>query len=141
MHATFYLILEPGADRPYICHHLPGNYEVKKDAKVFAVELDIPGFEKVEGVIQLAPTNIIVLTERKMAPDYIEGTQFTCPSCASHYFGSTDISGEGFTYYCNGVTADGSSCKFSFPFADKDRYFKGTGHFSPSVMVATTGEP
>jgi hypothetical protein len=48
-----YLILEPGADRPYFCHQFPTSYTPEPGAKVFSFTLDVPGFEKKNGVIQL----------------------------------------------------------------------------------------
>jgi hypothetical protein len=141
MHVQLYLILEPGADRPYICHHYPESYPLKEGAKVFEVELDVPGFEMHERVIQIAPTSVVELTERKMAPDMIEGTQFTCPRCGSHYFGSSDLPGEGFQYECHGQAPTGIPCTFTCTREESNLYFKVTGHFSPKVVVGTTGTP
>ncbi len=141
MKVDLYLILEPGADRPYICHHYPRSYVPKEGAKIFQVGIDVPGFEMHERVIQIAPTSIVELTERQMAPDMVENTQFTCPQCGSHHFGSSDLPGEGFQYQCHGHRADGTSCTFTCTREESPQYIKGTGHFSPKYLVATTGDP
>lgn len=47
-----YLILQPGADRPYFSHNPPTAYQKTEGAKVFELELDIPGFATVDGRIQ-----------------------------------------------------------------------------------------
>lgn len=46
-----YLILEPGADRPYFSHNPPTEYQKKPGAKVYAFSLSVPDFEKVDGHI------------------------------------------------------------------------------------------
>jgi hypothetical protein len=46
-----YLILEPGADRPYFSHTFPGVYLKKPGAKVYSFELYVSEFELVDGHI------------------------------------------------------------------------------------------
>jgi hypothetical protein len=46
-----YLIMEPGADRPYFCHNPPTEYQRKPGAKVYAFSLDIPDFIELDGRI------------------------------------------------------------------------------------------
>ena len=46
-----YLIMEPGADRPYFSHTEPTDYQKKPGAKVYSFALDVPGFEKLDGHI------------------------------------------------------------------------------------------
>ena len=52
MKYTAYLILEPGADRPYFCHTYPTLYQKRPGAQVLELELDVPGFAMVDGRIQ-----------------------------------------------------------------------------------------
>jgi hypothetical protein len=47
-----YLILEPGADRPYFSHTPPTAYQRKPGAKVYVFSLNVPDFMEVDGVIQ-----------------------------------------------------------------------------------------
>ena len=56
MKYQLYVIMQPGADRPYISHTPPTEFQKKPGAKVFDFMLDIPGFEADEtlGVIRLA---------------------------------------------------------------------------------------
>jgi hypothetical protein len=135
MYIDGYVIVEPGGDRPYFCLAYPASYlatGAKPGAKVFSFRLDVPGFEKIQGVIQLTPTDIVELTERKMAPDVVEQMEFTCPKCGSHFFGTSQTRAEGTIRSCHGTT-----CTFSFNALDDHLYFKGTGHFSPRTVVAT----
>jgi hypothetical protein len=44
-----YLILEPGADRPYFSHSFPNEYVKKPGAKIYAFELYVSEFELVDG--------------------------------------------------------------------------------------------
>ena len=37
-----YLIIEPGADRPYFCHNPPTDYQKKPGAKVYSFVLHVP---------------------------------------------------------------------------------------------------
>jgi hypothetical protein len=46
-----YLILEPGADRPYFAHNPPSEYQRKPGAKVYDFVLDIPDFCEIDGRI------------------------------------------------------------------------------------------
>lgn len=128
-----YVILEPGADRPYFCNHIPETYVASRPgARVFSFRLEVPGFESIRGIIQLTPTDIIELTERKMVPELVEDKEFTCPRCGSHMFGSFDARASGIVRYCHG-----NNCQFSFPITDDALYFKGTGHFSPRLVIGT----
>ena len=131
MYVDGYLILEPGADRPYFCHHYPSEYVAtrKPGSMVFSFRLDVPGFEKVEGIIQLTPTDVVLLAERTMALDMVETREFTCPKCGSHTFGSAELPSGVFERVCHGF-----DCRFSFPSTDDHMYFKGTGHYMPKEM-------
>lgn len=51
MIVTGYLILEPGADRPYFSHSAPTDYQKKPGAKVYSFQLDVPNFIEVDGRI------------------------------------------------------------------------------------------
>jgi hypothetical protein len=44
----------PGWDRPFVTLSLPSNPQefVEKGGKLFMVEVDMPGFEKVDGTIR-----------------------------------------------------------------------------------------
>jgi hypothetical protein len=44
-----YIILVPGADRPYFSHHPPTEYQKKEGAKVYLAEVNIPEFAQVDG--------------------------------------------------------------------------------------------
>jgi hypothetical protein len=130
-----YLILEPGADRAYFCHNFPLEWFASRPvgSRVFSFRLDVPGFEKVEGVIQLTPTDVVQLAERTMVQDVVETREFTCPKCGSHAFGSAEVNGR-YERMCHGF-----GCRFAFPDTEDHLYFKGTGHFMPVTMTVTTG--
>jgi hypothetical protein len=117
-----YLIMEPGADRPYFSHNPPTAYWPKEGSKVFSFELDVPGFEKVDGAIR----TIAVEALR-------EDQEFTCPKCGSHAFGSSAGETE-LVRLCNGWIQH-KRCNFSFSSTEDAKYFKGTGHFSPSTGI------
>lgn len=57
MIVTGYLIMEPGADRPYFCHKPPVSYEKKEGAKVFIFSVLVPDFVTVDG--RIAPTRAL----------------------------------------------------------------------------------
>ena len=49
-----YVIIEPGADRPYFCHEFPERYERKPGSRVFFFELEVPEpVREVDGTAQL----------------------------------------------------------------------------------------
>jgi hypothetical protein len=51
MLVQIYIILEPGADRPYFSHTPPTNYQKKNGAKTYLVEANIPEWAHVDGHI------------------------------------------------------------------------------------------
>ena len=51
MIVTGYLILEPGADRPYFSHTYPTGYQKKPGAQVYQFDVPLPDFEHVDGKI------------------------------------------------------------------------------------------
>ena len=63
-------------------------------------------------------------------PNGILGTQFTCPTCGSHFFGTNIPAGE---RYCKGhyeeVYNDYTGCDFRWPTTDDDKYFAPGGPF------------
>jgi hypothetical protein len=46
-----YIIMEPGADRPYFSHDPPAAYQKKEGAKIYVVEANIPEFAFIDGRI------------------------------------------------------------------------------------------
>lgn len=56
MKHTFYVFCEPGMDRPCFSHTPPSDAQMKRfealGTKVFKGEVDLPGFERVDGVLQ-----------------------------------------------------------------------------------------
>lgn len=46
-----YLILEPGADRPYFSHSFPTEYQKKSGAEIYVFELSVPRFHAIDGRI------------------------------------------------------------------------------------------
>lgn len=58
MHVDGYLILEPGADRPYFSHTPPTEYQKKPGAQIYAFTLVVPDFVKVDGRIEAVATPI-----------------------------------------------------------------------------------
>lgn len=56
MKYTAYVFCEPGMDRPCFSHSPPSDDQKKRfeqvGTKVFALELDLPGFERVDGVLK-----------------------------------------------------------------------------------------
>jgi hypothetical protein len=43
-----YLILEPGADRPYFWHHYPKDYKKKPGSRVYSFDLVVPEYNLVD---------------------------------------------------------------------------------------------
>ncbi len=56
MKVQAFLIMEPGADRPYFSHTEPTDYQKKLGARVYSFTLDVPSFEKVDGRIEATAT-------------------------------------------------------------------------------------
>jgi hypothetical protein len=56
MKVSGFLIMHPGGDRPYFSHSYPTDYLRVVNAQVFRFELEVPGFEKVDGMIQATCT-------------------------------------------------------------------------------------
>jgi hypothetical protein len=49
-----YLIVQPGADRVYVSSSLPESFVKQVEGtKVFNVQVELPGVEKVDGVLRL----------------------------------------------------------------------------------------
>ena len=48
-----YLILEPGADRPYFSHTPPTEYQKKPGAKIYSFSLFVPDFIEVDGHVEV----------------------------------------------------------------------------------------
>jgi hypothetical protein len=46
-----YIIMEPGADRPYFSHYPPTAYQKRNGAKIYLVEANIPEWAHVDGHI------------------------------------------------------------------------------------------
>jgi hypothetical protein len=61
MKHQLYVIMQPGADRPYISHTPPTEFQKKPGAKVFDFVLDIPGFDVDAslGTIEVTPPGTI----------------------------------------------------------------------------------
>jgi hypothetical protein len=66
-----------------------------------------------------------------------EDTQFTCPKCGAHEFGSSlGEANEITSRHCGGEDAGGAGdCDFSWSPRDDARYFKGTGVFHRAIGV------
>jgi hypothetical protein len=90
--------------------------------------------------------------------EVIENTEFTCPRCGSHQFGTgtsqgvsavhtTSIDGK-YTGHCHGrvpldeaprgrhQTVGTKACGFTWPRTEEEdaKVFKGTGHYSPRIQ-------
>jgi len=53
MRIDIYVILEPGADRPYLSTTPPVGYaKTKPGAKIFVIEAELPDFVEVDGKVQ-----------------------------------------------------------------------------------------
>lgn len=93
--------------------------------------------------------------------EVIEGTQFTCPECGSHAFGTHTTQGPIAEYttsidnkymgVCHGYAeakkilsrheiAPVKKCTFTWPREEDDKYLKGTNHYSPALMTAQVVE-
>jgi hypothetical protein len=53
-----YLVLVPGADRPYFSHLYPSWYKRDPGAKVYSFELTVPTFEMVDGRIEATANEV-----------------------------------------------------------------------------------
>jgi hypothetical protein len=60
MNLRIYLIVEPGSDRVFVQSTYPVSYR-NPQAKVLAVDVPLPGIEKVDGVITLTPDFVTVI--------------------------------------------------------------------------------
>lgn len=66
MIVPIYVLMQPGADRPYVSTFMPGaECQQKPGTKLFVVVADLPGFSKVEGVVQATATELPLSTKEK----------------------------------------------------------------------------
>lgn len=81
--------------------------------------------------------------------EVLEGSEFTCPECGSHAFGSSGIGGEHFMGHCHGhvvvarytgrhQTNPTQPCTFTWQRTEEEdaKVFKGNGHWSPAIATA-----
>lgn len=101
MKVTGFLIMEPGGDRPYFSHTMPAEYQRKPGSKIFLFCLDVPGFEKVDGVIQASASEVVDAPDftrdvgaiRTSSPDdetpsRLQCYVWICPKCRVRYQGA-----------------------------------------------------
>lgn len=66
MIVPIYVLMQPGADRPYVTTFMPSEECQKKPGtKLFCVMADLPGFSKIDGVVQAEAIELPLSTQEK----------------------------------------------------------------------------
>ncbi len=58
MLVPLFLTMAPGWDRPFVSTKYPDSAAVNPEWSVFSVEVELPGFEKIDGVIRAVATPV-----------------------------------------------------------------------------------
>jgi hypothetical protein len=67
MIVNVYILMQPGADRPYVSTHPPSEefQQAEPGMKLFVALVDLPGFDKVDGVVQATAVELPLSGKKK----------------------------------------------------------------------------